>query len=136
MKSHVLHDSAYGALLAGVCLGRQDLKAGGFAELDQDFHTPVLNRIPGMAPHMAPIFIELLSRLQRPPSTRSLIANEAAMESTALLFLVSALSFHEARDAEEKMCFSAASSRGQERMTARDSFFAPPAATVTAAGSA
>ena len=37
-----------------------------------------------MAPHMAPIFIELLSWLQRPPSTRSLIANEAAMESSAL----------------------------------------------------
>ena len=41
-------------------------------------------RIQGMAPHMAPVFIELLSRLQRPPSTRSLIANEAAMESSAL----------------------------------------------------
>ena len=70
-----------------------------------------VNRTPGMAPHMAPIFIELLSRLQIPPSTWSLIAIEAAMESSALA-LVSALSFHEARDAEEKMSFFEASSRG------------------------
>ena len=34
-----------------------------------------------------------------------------------LLFLVSALSFHEARDAEEKMRFSAASSRGRLHLT-------------------
>ena len=87
---------------------------------------------PGMAPHMAPIFIKLLSRLQIPPSTRSLIANEAAMKSSLLLFLVSALSFHEARDAKEKMRFFAASSRGRLHLTL---FFAPLAATIAAAGS-
>ena len=43
-----------------------------------------INRIPGMAPHMAPIFIELLSWLQTPPSTWSLIENDAAMERSAL----------------------------------------------------
>ena len=37
-----------------------------------------------MVPYMGPIFIELLSRRQRPPSTQSLIANAAAMESSAL----------------------------------------------------
>ena len=70
-----------------------------------------------MAPHLAPIFIKLLSRLQIPPSTRSLIANEAAMESSALALSGLRFEFHEARDAEEKMRFSAASSRGRQHLT-------------------
>ena len=85
-----------------------------------------------MAPHMAPIFIELLSRLQRPPSTWSLLANEAAMESSALA--LSGLRFEFPRGSR---CGgeNAFLRRKLEKTTAPDSFFAPPAATVAAAGS-
>ena len=86
-----------------------------------------VNRTPGMAPHMAPIFIKLLSRLQRPPSTRSLIANEAAMESSALA--LSGLRFKFPRGSNAFLRSKL------KRTTAPDSFFAPPVATVAAAGS-
>ena len=72
----------------------------------------IFNRsTPGKVTHMSPIFVEILSRPQRPPSTQSLIANETAMESSALAVLDSALSFHKAHNAEEKIRFSSASSR-------------------------
>ena len=85
-----------------------------------------------MAPHMAPIFIELLSWLQRPLSSRSLMANETAMESSALA--LSGLLFEFPRGSrcggENPFLRSKL-----ESTTALHSFFAPPAATAAAAGS-
>ena len=72
-----------------------------------------------MAPHMAPIFIELLSRLQIPTSTWSLIANEAAMESSALALSGLRFEFPRGLRCEGENAFLRSK---LERTTAPDSF--------------
>ena len=91
----------------------------------------LIDRTPGMVLYIGPIFIELLSRLRSPPSTRTQIASLTALESSALP--LSGLRFKFPRGSRcggEKPFLRSK----LEMSCAHASFFGPTAATIAGTG--